>query len=246
MKVWIAYWNILVKDMRTYYLKPPNISWGLIFPLAWTGMFFIKSGNSIESILTILPGVVAVSILFGTTSMLAVTVTFEKKNRSFERLLLSPISLELLMLAKTSGAILFGTVNAFVPVFIAIFLVDLSHISWEILIPTVFLIAIVSTFLGLFIAVAVSEVFEAQTFSNFFRFPMIFLCGLFFPIEKLPVFLKPFSFILPLTYGVDVLHGTVHGEHVMPYSLDLFILGLFCICLFGLSLWNIKRKWIRA
>jgi ABC-2 type transport system permease protein len=41
--------------------------------------------------------VVAASILFGTTSMLAVTVTFEKKNRSFERLLLAPIPFELLM-----------------------------------------------------------------------------------------------------------------------------------------------------
>ena len=43
-------WNILIKDMRTYYLKPPNISWGLIFPLAWTGMFFIRSGSGLESI----------------------------------------------------------------------------------------------------------------------------------------------------------------------------------------------------
>jgi ABC-2 type transport system permease protein len=33
-----------------------------------------------------------------------------------------------------------------------------------------YLIAVAPTFLGLFIAVAVSEVFEAPTFSNFFRF----------------------------------------------------------------------------
>jgi ABC-2 type transport system permease protein len=166
MKLWIAFWNILLKDMRTYYLKPPNISWGLIFPLAWTGMFFIKSGSALGSIQTLLPGVVAISILFGTTSMLAVTVTFEKKNRSFERLLLAPIPLELLMLAKTSGAILFGVANAFVPVVMAVFLIDLSQVAWRAFIPAVFLIAVASTFLGLFIAVAVSEVFEAQTFSN--------------------------------------------------------------------------------
>jgi ABC-2 type transport system permease protein len=244
MKLWIAFWNILVKDMRTYYLKPPNISWGLIFPLAWTGMFFIKSGSGLESILSLLPGVVAISILFGTTSMLAVTVTFEKKNRSFERLLLAPISFELLMLAKTSGAILFGVANAFVPVVMAAFLVDLSLVAWSIFIPAVFMIAVASTFLGLFIAVAVSEVFEAQTFSNFFRFPMIFLCGLFFPIEKLPIFLKPISYVLPLTYGADVLHGAVHGGHAMPYFFDLSLLGAFCIGLFALSLWNIKRRWI--
>jgi len=244
MKLWIAFWNILVKDMRTYYLKPPNISWGLIFPLAWTGMFFIKSGSGLESIMALLPGVVAISILFGTTSMLAVTVTFEKKNRSFERLLLAPIPFELLMLAKTSGAILFGVANAFVPVIMAAFLADLSPVSWSIFISTVFMIAVASTFLGLFIAVAVSEVFEAQTFSNFFRFPMIFLCGLFFPIEKLPIFLKPFSYVLPLTYGADALHGAVHGGHAMPFVLDLSLLGAFCVVLFAVSLWNIKRKWI--
>jgi ABC-2 type transport system permease protein len=244
MKLWIAFWNILVKDMRTYYLKPPNISWGLIFPLAWTGMFFIKSGSGFESIIALLPGVAAISILFGTTSMLAVTVTFEKKNRSFERLLLAPIPFELLVLAKTSGAILFGVANAFVPVVMAAFLADLSVVAWSVFVPAVFMIAVVSTFLGLFIAVAVSEVFEAQTFSNFFRFPMIFLCGLFFPIEKLPGFLKPLSYVLPLTYGVDVLHGAVLGGHSMPFALDLSLLGAFCVGLFAVSLWNIKRKWI--
>jgi ABC-2 type transport system permease protein len=244
MKLWIAFWNILVKDMRTYYLKPPNVSWGLIFPLAWTGMFFIKSGSGLDSIMELLPGVVAISILFGTTSMLAVTVTFEKKNRSFERLLLAPIPFELLMLAKTSGAILFGAANAFVPVVMAAFLADLSAVAWRVFVPAVIMIAVSSTFLGLFIAVAVSEVFEAQTFSNFFRFPMIFLCGLFFPIEKLPVFLKPLSYVFPLTYGADVLHGAVYGGHVMPFAFDLALLAVFCVFLFAASLWNIKRRWI--
>jgi ABC-2 type transport system permease protein len=244
MKRWIAFWSILAKDMRAYYLKPPNISWGIIFPLAWTGMFFIRSGSGLESVLELLPGVMTISILFGTTSMLAVTITFEKRSRSFERLLLAPISLELLMLAKTSGAIIFGVVNAFVPVVIAAFLTDLSGIAWSMVIPAIILIGIVSTFLGLFIAVSVSEIFEAQTFSNFFRFPMIFLCGLFFPIMSLPIFIRPLSYILPVTYGVDVLHGAVNGENIMSFTLDFIILGAFCIVLFLLSLRNIKRRWI--
>ena len=244
MKRWTAFWSILAKDMRAYYLKPPNISWGIIFPLAWTGMFFIRSGSGLESVLALLPGVMTISILFGTTSMLAVTITFEKRSRSFERLLLAPISLELLMLAKTSGAILFGVVNAFVPIIIAAFLADLSGIAWSLVIPAIVLIGIASTFLGLFIAVSVSEVFEAQTFSNFFRFPMIFLCGLFFPIMSLPVFIRPLSYIFPVTYGVDILHGAVNGEHIISFTLDFLILGAFCIVLFVLSLRNIKRKWI--
>jgi ABC-2 type transport system permease protein len=244
MKQWIAFWNILGKDIRTYYLKPPNISWGIVFPLAWTGMFFVRSGQGLESIQSLLPGVVAVSILFGTTSMLAVTVTFEKKNASFDRLLLAPLPLELLMLAKTSGAILFGTLNAFVPVAMAAFFTDLSGLMWGIFLPTVLLIAIASAFLGLFIAVSVSEVFEAQTFSNFFRFPMIFLCGLFFPIANLPVFLRPLSYVLPLTYGVDLLHGAIRAQNALSYALDFAIITFFCLVLFVMSLRNIHRRWI--
>ena len=244
MKMWVAFWNILTKDMRTYYLKPPNVSWGLIFPFAWTGMFFIKSGSGFESVLSLLPGVISMSILFGATSLLAVTVTFEKKGRSFDRLLLAPIPLELLMLAKTSGAILFGAINAFVPILLAAFLADLSRTAWCAAIPAIFLIAVSSTFLGLFVAVSVSEVFEAQTFSNFFRFPMIFLCGLFFPIAHLPSLIKPLSYVLPLTYGADILHGAFSGKNVMSFLLDFSLLGAFCIFLFAWSLRNIKRRWI--
>lgn len=241
---WTAVWGILRKDLRAYYLKPPNISWGIIFPIAWTGMFFIRSGRGLENVIDVLPGVMAISVLFGTTSMLAVTVTFEKRHRSFERLLLAPLSLEALMLAKTSGAILFGVVNALVPVGLAAFLTDLSGVAWGIVVPAVLLIAIASTFLGLFIAVSVSEVFEAQTFSNFLRFPMIFLCGLFLPIAELPVFLQPLSYALPLTYGVDILHGGIAQANALPVLLDFGALLFFCGLLFVMSLHNVRRRWI--
>jgi len=244
VKKWIAFWNILLKDVRSYYLKPPNISWGLLFPLVWITMFFIRSGMGMDKLPDLLPGLAALSILFGTTSVLSVTVTFEKKGRSFERLLLSPISLELLMLAKTSGAIIFGTINALVPIFAAMFLADLSALNWYIFIPAIVLIAISSTFLGLFIAVSVKEVFEAQTFSNFFRFPMIFLCGLFFPIASLPIFLRPLSYALPLTYGTDILHGSMNGSNLMPFWMDFLVLSGFCVVLFYFSLRNINKKWI--
>ncbi|NBG87140.1 ABC transporter permease [Isachenkonia alkalipeptolytica] len=239
----MAFWSILMKDMRNYYLKPPNISWGIIFPVSWTLMFFMRSGGEMD-VRGILPGVMALSILFGTTSMLAVTITFERKSRSFERLLLAPISLNLLMLAKTTGAIFFGIVNAFVPVLFASFIIDLSGINWFVAIAGVVLIAITSTFLGLFIAVSVSEVFEAQTFSNFFRFPMMFLCGLFIPIASLPTFLQPLSYILPLTYGADMLRFSINADGSISIWISLLVLIGYSLALFMVSTHNIKKKWI--
>jgi ABC-2 type transport system permease protein len=148
------------------------------------------------------------------------------------------------MLAKTTGAILFGIINAFIPVILALLIVDLSGIFWLAVLAGVTLIAITSTFLGLFIAVAVNEVFEAQTFSNFFRFPMIFLCGLFIPIENLPVFLRPISFILPLTYGADALKQSINGNGIIVPWLNFLALLGFAFLLFVFSTRNIKKKWI--
>jgi ABC-2 type transport system permease protein len=80
--------------------------------------------------------------------------------------------------------------------------------------------------------------------SNFFRFPMIFLCGLFFPVAALPAFLRPVSYALPITYGADALHAAVHGGNALPVAVDLALLGAFCAALFAATLWNIRRKWI--
>ena len=243
MNAWIAFWNILQKDIKNYYLKPPNISWGIIFPLSWTLMQVIRSQQAVE-INELLPGLMAMSILFGTTSMLSVTITFERKARSFDRLLLAPVSLNTMVLAKISGAILFGMVNAFWPVVFAAFMTDLSGINWGIVLLSVLLMAVTSTLLGLMIAVSAKQVFEAQTYSNFFRFPMLFLSGLFLPVSQLPVFLQPLSYCLPLTYGADMLNGAIMHTGLLNIWLDFVILLGFVGLLFYISQRNIKRKWI--
>jgi ABC-2 type transport system permease protein len=96
-------------------------------PVVGTLMQLIRSpsGNMLE----LLPGLIAMSVLFGTTSMLAVTITFE---RSGGRLTgcCSPDQPDTMVLAKITGAIVFGIFNAFVPVVFAAFFVNLSAVNW--------------------------------------------------------------------------------------------------------------------
>ena len=73
---------------------------------------------------------------------------------------------------------------------------------------------------------------------------MIFLCGLFFPLERIPWAIRPLSYALPLTYGVDALRGAVLGHQSFPLAVDLPVLAAFCVGLFLLSLRNIRKKWI--
>ena len=73
---------------------------------------------------------------------------------------------------------------------------------------------------------------------------MVFLCGLFFPVASLPVLLRPLSYVLPLTYGADLLHGGVNGVARMPVIVSFFALAGFCAILFLVSLRNIRKRWI--
>jgi ABC-2 type transport system permease protein len=73
---------------------------------------------------------------------------------------------------------------------------------------------------------------------------MIFLCGLFIPLGELPLFIRPLSFILPLTYGVDILKNSINGSGVIQPWLSFLVLLGFGLFLFAFSTKNIKRKWI--
>ena len=88
------------------------------------------------------------------------------------------------------------------------------------------------------------QVFEAQTFSNFFRFPMLFLCGLFVPLSSLPGFLRPVSYCLPITYGTDLLRGAMKGMNTLSPVLCFGILLAFAAGLFLICRQKINRNWI--
>ena len=96
---------ILEKDLKAYYFKPPNISWGILFPLVLALSFSLRNP---EGLIELAPGLIAMTVLFGTTSMEAIVITFEKRVGALERLFLAPISLSTIMLSKILGGTIFG------------------------------------------------------------------------------------------------------------------------------------------
>ncbi len=172
--------------------------------------------------------------LFGTTSMEAIVITFEKRVGAFERLQLAPISLVSILVGKILGGTVFGLIISIVmslltTVFLGAKIYNLLAFALILL-----LTSIAHSALGALVAVSVKEVFEAQTLSNYFRFPMIFLCGVFLPLEKMPLALRYLARLLPLTYSVEALQATMFSASA-SITLDLAILAGFCILLTYLS-----------
>jgi ABC-2 type transport system permease protein len=113
-------------------------------------------------------------------------------------------------------------------------LISIGFMGTQITSPALFVISLSLTVLalsalGALVAVSVKEVFEAQTLSNYFRFPMIFLCGVFLPVEAMPVPLQALAHILPLTYSVDALRQTSTGLVSLRLILDITALVMFLL-----------------
>jgi ABC-2 type transport system permease protein len=91
---------------------------------------------------------------------------------------------------------------------------------------TVILGASVFITLGYFLVSFTKTEESAQGLIQVVQFPMMFLSGIFFPVEGMPAFLKPVVNAIPLTYLVDILRLVMVG---LPstYGLwtDLAILG---------------------
>lgn len=92
--------------------------------------------------------------------------------------------------------------------------------------------------LGVVISLLMREVFDAMTMSNYFRFPMVFLCGVFVPLAEMPAALQIVASLLPLTYMVDALRHLliVDGGAHYPLALSLGISTLFALVLYWVAL----------
>ena len=83
-------------------------------------------------------------------------------------------------------------------------------------------------------------------------FPLIFLAGVFFPINQAPEWLQVISKFNPLTYGVDAIRQIFLGSqpglgvtvfgHVMTVPEEFGIIAIFAVVLLSAAVWAFGRQ----
>jgi ABC-2 type transport system permease protein len=230
---------IMLKDLNAYYFKPPNLSWGILLPLAFVLAFAIRDPGNLDSLV---PGLLALTLLFGASSMEAIVIAFERRVGALERLLLAPVRLPALLAGKILGGVVFGLVTTVVVLILVLLRFDPRGVNWPLLFVAMVLSATAFAALGALVSVAVKEVFEAQTLANLFRFPMMFLGGVFVPVAALPPVLRVVAHALPLTYTVDALTVAMAGGLWSAAWLDLAVLAGFSLAFFILATRTLARS----
>ena len=230
---------ITIKDLRAYYFKPPNISWGILFPFAFVLAFALRNPGDTRDLV---PGLLGLTLLFGTSSMEAIVIVFERRNGSLERLMLAPVSLAALLGGKMLGGMAFGLTVTGVVLTVALAVFGAGSVNWLLLALALLLSSAAFAALGAFVSVAVREIFEAQTLANFIRFPMMFLGGVFAPLAAMPTSLQVIARLLPLTYTVEALRAALNGGSLQSAWLDLAALTGFTVVLFAPAVYILGRR----
>jgi len=228
------------KDIRVYYLKAPNFTYGLLMPLALY-LAFGSSGNI--SATTLISGLISLVVLFGATSIEAVAVVSERTTGTFERLLVAPVTLRWILFGKALGGAAFGPILAILAL-VPVVLLSGARVASPL---AVFVAVAVSSFafacLGIVASAYAKWIPEAQMYSNFLRFPMAFLGGAFISIESMPEALRLFSRFLPLTYSIEALNEAMANTMITgTYLVDILVLVAFSIGCLLLSEKVLKKR----
>jgi ABC-2 type transport system permease protein len=231
--------RIAKKDIGIYYLKPPVIMMGFFFP-GFTYLAFTV-GRSIEPTLLI-PGLAAITSFFAGGSIGPAVLPLERKTKTLERLLGSPISPFAIILGKTLGGFAFGLTMSLVPLLIGVTLLGMRIADLLLLAPSVVLSALTFAAFGILFSARAQEMPNAMVPMNLVRLPMLFVSGVFVPLEAMPGFLQPVAYLMPLTYAVDAMRQTVLGP-LEPLMLlgDMAALSLFLVLFLGAATMALRR-----
>jgi ABC-2 type transport system permease protein len=156
----------------------------------------------------ILPSLVAIITTIGSLIVTALSVAREREQGTFEQLLVSPLSPEMIMIGKTVPAVVVGFFQATLILVAAVFI---YHIPFRgnlaLLYGGMFFYSLALAGVGLFIS-SLSRT-QQQAFLGAFMFmvPAILLSGYTAPVENMPVWLQHLTWINPVRHFVEVVKG---------------------------------------
>jgi len=162
-------------------------------------------------------------------------------------MMVAPINRLSIILGKTLGQTARGLIQGIIILILAVGLFGVA-IQGSILLVFALLLLGVFSFVGLGIVITsfTKDQETAQMLMMTLMFPMMFLSGVFFPIQQMPWYMQDISKILPLTYASDSLRRVmVLGAGIPQISTDLIVLIVFGAVMIAIAVPVFRRMMTR-
>ena len=213
------------KNIKIYYSKGPVIIFGLLFPLF---LFLAYTIGREMPTKELMPGLIGMTTFFTSTSVGPAIIPWETRSKTLESLICCPIKFWAILIGDMLASFTFGATISLIPVVIALFYgLELRN----------FLIIILGLILSSFCFSALSVLLSsypptdipatAMMVSSLVKFPLVFISGVFIPIEQLPYWGRIISSISPLTYFTDLVRHSILNSGYYALPLDFAAIIMF-------------------
>jgi ABC-2 type transport system permease protein len=184
-----------------------------------------------------IPGIVALLLLVITTNLSAMAIVREKEIGTLEQLNVTPLARWELITGKLLPYAAIGIIDVVLVLVVAIYWFEVPMRGSIPLLFAMCLIYLLSTLgLGLFVStISKTQQQAMMTAIFFFLTPMMFLSGFVFPIENMPSWIQPLTYLIPLRYFLVIVRGIFQKglglEILWPQAVALLAWGLTVLTL---------------
>jgi ABC-2 type transport system permease protein len=250
-----AIYSIWLREMLRFFRLKSRVFGSIASPfffLAFMGMGFgagtnmpgIPSGIDYVSFLT--PGIIGMTLLFSAT-FAGLSVIWDREFGFLKEIMVAPVSRIAIVLGRTAGGLTTGVLQAMI-ILVAGIIMGMRMPSLSgILLSLVFMVLVAATFIGIGLAFS-SKMKDMSGFSlimNFLIFPLFFLSGALFPLERFPGLIRNLAYLNPLTYGVDGLRYSLIGTSALSPVVDLAVLAACCACMLFLGAYLFENSEVK-
>ena len=199
--------------------------------------------GNIKYIDFLVPAILGMTVMMSCMMGMGATIAGERETGELARLFMTPTSVSTVIGGKIAAKLLIELVRALILIFMAVLLFNVS-IKGGFLQTFIVLVigALCFVGFGIMLSARTSTQEDYAQMSLPFSMPMMFVSGVFYPIETMPWILQKLAYIFPLTYLNDAMRGIMlKGQTLGDVWLDLVVLLGFTVLFFIVGVKRFNR-----
>lgn len=199
---------------------------------------------NLESSHFFVPGLVAIILQLVLLFLTSFSIVRERESGTLEQLFVTPVGRAGLMFGKLVPYALmaFGELLLVLLIMVAVFSVPISgSLAQLLLLSLLFIVTVLG--LGLLISTLATTQLEAMQFAFVVMLPSVLLSGFMFPRSEMPLPIYLASFVLPVTYFIEILRGVIlRGADLTDLMPHVAGLAVCCLLILGLSVTRFRKQ----
>lgn len=193
------------------------------------------------------PGIISMVVMMSLMTGLPHAISYEKDVGTLDGMLVAPTSRLSIILGKVLAQTVRGVVQATIIFVLAVLLFGVVVYGNLLLVAGLILLSVFSFVgLGILITSFTDKEETATMVMMTLMFPMMFLSGVFFPIQQMPWFMQDIAQVLPLTYATTALRKVmVLGADVSAVFTEIVVLLGFGVVLLAIAVPMFRKAMTR-